>query len=439
MSKPNNQSVMIPEPSFTIPKLSPGFEASITLPGSKSIALRQLAMSALVSGISRITGIPECDDTDAMIDCLEALGVIIERQEGSILVTGPMDFGAKPVKLNARMSGASTRLLIGLAALRTGSTVIDGHDSLRVRTNAPLFDVLRHHGCQIDSDDGRLPATMCGPINVQDVLRIDGSLSSQYITALMVIAPVLAHRRGIDQQVIHIDGDLVSRPYIDITLNEMSKRGIAGHWATPETLCIPAADYAAGSYVVEGDASAASYFSGLATLHQGTVTLTNLDATSVQGDYGFCNIMESLGATIDRQGMTRIRGPKQLSPLSHIDMQEMPDVAPTLIAMAPLLPAPIEITGLQSLHHKECDRLECPATEHRAMGVSLRTTHSSILIEPLLETEPTAHRLTTYHDHRMAMAFATLGSAYGNLSVDDKNVVNKTYPNFWEDYISLQT
>ena len=159
---------------------------------------------------------------------------------------------------------------------------------------------------------------------------------------------MLAHRQGIDQQVILIEGDLVSRPYIDITLNEMSKRSVLGGWASPETLCIPAADYAAGSYVVEGDASAASYFSALATLHRGTVTLTNLDASSVQGDYGFCNIMELLGATVDRQGMTRICGPKELSPLPHIDMQEMPDVALTLIAMAPLLPAPIEITGLQS-------------------------------------------------------------------------------------------
>ena len=430
---------MIPEPSFTIPKLSPGFDASITLPGSKSIALRQLAMSALVSGTSRITGIPECDDTDAMIDCLKALGVTIETQESSLLVIGPMDFGPQTVKLNARMSGASTRLLIGLAALRTGSTLIDGHESLRVRTNAPLFDVLRQHGCQIHSDDGRLPATISGPVDVQDILRIDGSLSSQYITALMVIAPVLAQRRGISQQVIHIDGDLVSRPYIDITLNEMSKRSVVGHWATTESLHIPAADYADGSYVVEGDASAASYFSALATLHQGSVTLTNLDATSVQGDYGFCHVMELLGATVERQGMTRIRGPKQLRALSQIDMQDMPDVALTLIAMAPLLPAPIEITGLQSLHHKECDRLECPAAELKAMGVSLSTTYASILIEPLLQRTPCAHRLTTYHDHRMAMAFATLGSAFGTLSVDDKTVVNKTYPNFWADYIQLQT
>ena len=121
----------------------------------------------------------------------------------------------------------------------------------------------------------------------------------------------------------------------------------------------------------------------------------------------------------------------------QIDMQDMPDVALTLIAMSPALAAPIEISGLQSLHHKECDRLECPATEMSAMGIDLSTDHSSIAVKPLADQAPKAHTLTTYHDHRMAMAFATLGSAYGNLTVDDKAVVNKTYPDFWHDYARL--
>ncbi|MDB2415881.1 3-phosphoshikimate 1-carboxyvinyltransferase [Pseudomonadales bacterium] len=423
--------------SFAIASLSRGFEASITLPGSKSIALRQLAISALVDGVSHIKGIPACDDTDAMIDCLSALGVSIERTGNDVTVQGPMDFGDTPVSLNPRMSGASTRLLIALAALRSGVTSIDGHPSLQIRTNQPLFEVLSRHGCEISSDEGTLPADIRGPIQVQDTLEIDGSLSSQYITALMLIAPVLAQRQGRDEQSLHITGDLVSRPYLEITRNEMDKRRVPCDWIDKKTLSIPSIEYQAGDYLVEGDASAASYFLALATLHGGTITLTNLDATSVQGDYGFCDVMEALGSTVERQGRTRISGPGTLSPLSVIDMQEMPDVALTLIAMAPLLPAPIEITGLQSLHHKECDRLECPAQELRAMGVDLATTYSSITIEPLNHRETKAHTLTTYHDHRMAMAFSTLGSAFGNLTVDDKNVVNKTYPSFWDDYAQL--
>jgi 3-phosphoshikimate 1-carboxyvinyltransferase len=422
---------------FTVAKLPRGFDATVTLPGSKSIALRQLAISALVEGVSHVQGVPQCDDTDAMIECLQALGVAIETTERGLKITGPMDFGDRPINLDARMSGASTRLLIALAALRQGVTRIDGHPSLRARTNQPLFDVLSAHGCQITNDGSGLPVEIQGPMRGEKALIIDGSLSSQYITALMVIAPILAKNQGAQEQHIVIQGDLVSRPYLDITLNEMRKRAVTGHWTQSSQLSIPAQTYQGGDYLVEGDASAASYFSALATLHGGSVTLTNLDASSVQGDYAFGEVMEALGAQVERQGMTRITGPATLTALDRIDMQDMPDVALTLIAMAPLLPSPIEITGLQSLHHKECDRLECPAKELTAMGVSLSTTQSSIRIEPLKDKQPQAHLLTTYHDHRMAMAFATIGSAYGGLTVDDKSVVNKTYPNFWTDYALL--
>ena len=428
---------MIPDHTFLIPKLSSGFEASITLPGSKSIALRQLAISALVDGVSHISGVPICDDTDAMINCLRAYGVTIDTESGVTRVKGPMDFGSAHVELDARMSGASTRLLIALAALRSGGTSINGHESLQVRTNAPLFKVLRDNGCEVTSDAGTLPAVIHGGLTSNGPMQIDGSLSSQYITALTVIAPLLAARRGASSQMIEIQGDLVSRPYIDITLNEMSKRSVDGQWLANGTLSLPAAHYQPGKFTVEGDASAASYFSALATLHAGTVTLTNLDETTVQGDYAFCNILESLGASVEREGHTRICGPQKLFPMHQVDMQSMPDVALTLIAMSALLPEPIEITGLQSLHHKECDRLECPAKELKSMGIELSTTHSSIKIAPLGNRRPAAHLLTTYHDHRMAMAFATLGSVHGSITIDDKAVVNKTYPNFWTDYERL--
>lgn len=429
---------MIPDNTFLIPKLSPGFEATVTLPGSKSIALRQLAIAALVEGTSHITGIPKCDDTDAMIDCLRALGVAIDEDTSGTCITGPMDFGSGHVELNSRMSGASTRLLIALAALRNGSTRIDGHESLRVRTNAPLFEVLRDKGCDVTSDAGTLPAVIHGGLTSNGPLHIDGSLSSQYITALTVIAPILARRQALPTQRIHIEGDLVSRPYIDITLNEMGKRSVVGKWVDDTVLSLPAADYLPGEFVIEGDASAASYFLALATLHAGRVTLTNLDETTVQGDYLFCNVMESLGSSIERHSQTHITGPQKLLPLRRIDMQEMPDVALTLIAMSPLLAEPIEITGLQSLHYKECDRLECPAKEMRAMGIELNTTYDSIIVSPLGKYVPKIHTLNTYHDHRMAMAFATLASAYGTLTIDDKAVVNKTYPAFWDDYQRLQ-
>lgn len=391
-------------------------------------------MAALAQGTTYLTGIPDCDDTQAMIDCLIELGVSIKADGRNTIVKGPMDFGHSTVNLNARMSGASTRLLIGMAALRKGVTYIDGHLSLRARSNQPLFDVLQKHGCSVESASGGLPATITGPIEVSPSLTIDGSLSSQYITALLLIAPMTCPESG---QIVSISGDLVSKPYLDITLNEMSKSGVKAHWHDEKTIFVEQSQYQSGQRTVEGDATAATYFAALATVHGGSVTLTNIDQTTHQGDYKFCSVMEALGAKIEREGHTRIVGPSQLTPLPEVDMQAMPDAALTLIAMSPLLPGANTITGLQSLHHKECDRLECPATELRAMGVTVSTTFDTITIAATDPATLNPHTLTTYHDHRMAMAFSLLGSRCETLQIDDKLVVNKTYPNYWQDYNKL--
>ena len=419
---------------FKVEKLSSGFDTDITLPGSKSIALRQLAIAALCDGTTELRGIPACDDSAAMLDCIAALGAWVTKHPEHITVKGPIDFSDRTIKLDARMSGASTRLLIGLAALRSGNTLIDGHESLRARTNKPLLGLLEAQGCSVASDDGHLPVTIRGPIRPTTTLQIDGSLSSQYITALLIAAP--GYSSG-STQTIEITGELVSKPYIDITLNEMHKRGVDAEWIDEHRLQVPPANYQDGSVSVEGDATAATYFAALATLHSSRITLTNLGRDSRQGDYGFLSVMETLGASVERDTTTRITGPAQVAELSNIDMQTMPDAALTLIAMATLLPEPIHIVGLSSLHHKECDRLECPAKELTDMGVALSTSYDSIRIQPTPVHKLKSHTLTTYHDHRMAMAFSLLGSFSGSLSIDDKRVVDKTYPNFWQDYERL--
>ncbi|MEM7101094.1 MAG: 3-phosphoshikimate 1-carboxyvinyltransferase [Pseudomonadota bacterium] len=418
---------------YVIPTLPNPFNVRMALPGSKSIALRQLAIAALCQGKTRIKGLPPCDDIDAMLDCLSKLGVAIDGDYAEMTVSGPMNFHGD-IKLDARMSGASTRLLIGLASLRHGRTTIDGHPSLRVRTNTPLFDVLRTHGCRVDSNDGTLPAVIHGNLNAPDTIQIDGSLSSQYITALMVIAPL----SGSDSLRIEITGELVSRPYLNITANEMKKRGCPVTWANPTTLLIHAGQYSGGEITVEGDATAATYFAGLATLHNSHIEVSNLGNASEQGDYEFFSIMEALGAKVTRSTtQTKIQGPKTLSALPEIDMTAMPDAALTLLAMGPLLAGGIKITGLSSLHHKECDRLECPAREFAALGVDCETTYESISFQPH-RGELKDHILNTYHDHRMAMAFSLFASCTQPLPIDDKAVVAKTFPNYWDTYSSLQ-
>ena len=417
---------------FVIQPIRQPFDVSVTLPGSKSIALRQLTIAALTNGVTQLHGLPPCDDIDAMLDCLTALGVRQTGSYDSLTLHGPMQMQGN-VTLNARMSGASTRLLIGLAAIRQGTTTIDGHPSLRVRTNAPLFDVLRQHGCAVDSDNGQLPAVIHGGFEPTNPIQIDGSLSSQYITALMVIAPLLA-KQSID---IEITGALVSRPYLDITAAELSKRGIAASWIDTNRLQIQCGEYQTGAATVEGDATAATYFAALATLHGSRIQLTNLGQSTQQGDYQFFAIMEQLGANVSRsETQTIIQGPEKLQSLAQIDMTTMPDAALTLIAMGPLLPDGIHITGLSSLHHKECDRLLCPANEFASLGVSTDTTDDTIRLHPAA-SPLVSHQLNTYHDHRMAMAFSVFASRTEPLPIDDARVVDKTFPAYWDEYLRL--
>ena len=425
----------MPDNQYLIPKIDNPFDVSIALPGSKSIALRQMAMCTMTEGKSVLRGVPICDDILAMEDCLKKLGLLVTAKEDVMEITGPMNLSA-PVSLDARMSGASTRLLIALAALRDGTTHIDGHESLRARTNKPLLEVLESAGCKVDSAEGHLPLSINGPIKTVSSLRIDGSLSSQYATALLLMAA--GHNEQVNSQVV-ISGELVSKPYIDITLNEMKKRGVHASWRGDQEIQIDKTTrYQNEEVLIEGDATAATYAATLACIHEGTVTFKNLGDQSLQGDYQYFQILREMGATVSTtSGTTTVQGPKQFKKLATADMKNMPDAALTLIALAPLLQEELTISGLSSLHHKECDRLECSATELLKMGITVEKTHETITIQPTARRNIQKATLSTYHDHRMAMAFSLIGSVCGQLTVDDKNVVDKTYPNFWKDYENL--
>ncbi len=420
--------------SYQIPPLTKRFDTQVTLPGSKSIALRQLAMSALVNGKTTLRGIPECDDIDAMIECLGNLGAKIQQRNNELEISGPIDLSDKTVSINARMSGASTRILIGMAALRKGLTRIDGHESLRKRTNEPLLNALEQMGCYVKRERGGLPVEIKGPV-MSPGFEIAGNISSQYVTALLLISPFVNREKSV---VINITGDLVSKPYIDITVNEMRKRGLRIRWSGSRHLVVESGSYSDGEYSIEGDATAASYFSAIATIHNSSVNFPNLGSNTVQGDYFFFEVMEQLGAKVEREDQsTNVSGSIQLEGLGDLDMNNHPDVALTLIAMSPLIPGTTKISGLSSLHHKECDRLDCPAAEFKIMGVPFRKTDTSITIDEITTGSIKPHTLCTYHDHRMAMAFSVLASKTGSITIDDKNVVDKTYPNYWVDYQSL--
>jgi 3-phosphoshikimate 1-carboxyvinyltransferase len=266
-------------------------------------------------------------------------------------------------------------------------------------------------------------------------VRVPGTISSQFLTSLLTIAPLIEGGLSIE-----VEGELTSKPYVDLTLDEMAKFGAQVENHGYRRLVVQQQPYRAGSIDVEGDASAASYFAALATLHGGRITLSNLGTRTRQGDYGFFALSEKLGASVQRQAdSTTITGPQRLDTAfeGDVDMSSMPDVAPTLMMLAPFLARPTRLTGLATLRVKECDRIAAPTRELRKVGVTVEEGPDWMRIEPLPASRaaaPEVVEIETYHDHRIAMSFGVLGSRLPGLRILDPGCVAKTYPNYWRDW-----
>ncbi len=417
-----------------IERLRRPFALDIALPGSKSIALRQLLISSLADAPSVLDGVAESEDGAAMLGAVARLGCEVERQGAQVrIVPGEAPPGA--VELDLGMSGTSLRLLLARAMLRAETTRFTGHAQLHHRPNADLLDALAEAGCRVESADGFLPIAIAGLPRGRGTnetpptaTTLRTSVSSQYLSGLMLSAPRLA--RGLT---IRLEGERTSASYLRITEGEMRRRGASVEVLDEATVRVPPARYQGGSFVVEGDASAATYHAAMATLHGGSVTFGNLGDDTRQGDYGFIGLCERIGATVERRaGRTRIEGPQELKPLGTVDMGDMPDAAPTAMAMAPFLPEPTRIEGIASLRVKECDRIACSAKELRKSGVAVEEFADAMAIQPCPALG--AATFETYEDHRMAMALSVLASMIGGCTVLGAECVAKTYAAYWEDF-----
>ncbi len=431
---------MSPFPAFLDlePWQQGSFHFETPLPGSKSLTLRDCAIAALADGASTIRFPGECDDYWRMKDCLRRLGIEVDDSvEGVVRITGRGgEFDGGDIELEVGQSAVSTRLLLAMAALRTGRTLIDGHISMRNRPNKALVDALASLGARMDSTkDGHLPTTVMGTRRLRGPVRVPSDISSQYLTSLLIIAPLID-----DGLTIEVEGQLTSKPYVDLTLDEMAKFGVTVDNQGYQTLRVEAGGYRASSIDVEGDASAASYFAALATLHGGRITLSNLGNGTRQGDYAFFGLCEKLGARVERtSSRTVIEGPRKLAAGfdGAVDMTSMPDVAPTLMMLAPFLSRATRITGLATLRVKECDRIAAPTRELRKLGVTVEEGPDYMVIEAYdakSSVRPEIVEIETYHDHRIAMSFGVLGSRLPGLRILDPGCVAKTYPNYWKDW-----
>lgn len=414
---------------YPIPRIAGSFATEVTLPGSKSLALRHVVMSTLADGPTELAGVPRCEDVDAMMGAVRQLGVAVKREGKSAKLTPSAVPFASDVDLHLGMSGVSLRLLLAHAALRTSTTNFSGHRQLHQRPNADLLDALRVVGCEIEaSEDGRLPITVTGPASPAAETSLITDVTSQYLSGLMLSAPGLPAGLA-----IALHGERTSASYVEVTANEMARRGI--HVETPDeaTVVVPPGTYRGGEIMIEGDASAATYHAALATLHGGCLTFTNLGNSTRQGDYRFFELCERTGARVSRENhRTTIQGPESPGAVGDAHMIDMPDAAPTLMAMAPFLPAPTRITGLATLRVKECDRIACGARELRKAGVQVDEFDDAMTVHPAPHLKPAG--FDTYEDHRMAMALSVVASKVGNCVIRGAECVAKTYADYWEDF-----
>ena len=406
-------------------------------PGSKSITNRALVCAALAAGQSRLAGALRSDDTVVMIEGLRQLGIDVAA-DGSgreIEVTGcDGQPPATAAELFVGNSGTTARFLTALATLGSGAYRIHGVPRMHQRPISDLLDALRALGADVASEAG----DGCPPVIVRAAgleggrVTIRGDVSSQFLSGLLLSAPCA--REPVE---IVVDGPLVSKPYVQMTLSVMSEFGmVVGGADEFDRFFVPCGlGYHGNDYAIEPDASAASYFFAAAAVTGGQVTVSGLSRDSLQGDVAFCDCLARMGCRVRYKSdrITVAGGPLKGI---EIDMADISDTAQTLAAVALFAEGPTTITGIAHVRHKETDRIAALATELRKLGATVEEQPSGLRIVP---GPLHGARVDTYDDHRMAMSLALVGLAVPGVAINDPGCTAKTYPDFFHDLDAIRT
>lgn len=384
-------------------------ETRVSLPLSKSISNRALIINALTDSALPLKKVAKCDDTDVMV-------VALSSDEACV---------------NIGAAGTAMRFLTAYFSSRQGREImIDGTERMRHRPIAVLVDALRACGATIEyvGEDGYPPLRISGKKLQGGKITLSASVSSQYISALLMVAPTM--EQGLS---LTLEGDIISRPYIMMTLSMMHQWGVKSEFIG-NTIAIAPQKYIPVDFEVEADWSAASYWYEIAALSSGDVSLHGLSRQSVQGDSEVSKYFEKLGInTHFNDGIVELEPSPDLSPRLNIDLSDQPDLAQTIVVTSCMLGIPFHITGLSTLKIKETDRLEALRTELLKLGVKLTIERESELIwdgsrRPVYEFPV----IDTYEDHRMAMAFAPVSLFVPGIVINNIEVVSKSYPDYWQ-------
>jgi 3-phosphoshikimate 1-carboxyvinyltransferase len=414
----------LPDP-FPIEPLEAPPDALVALPGSKSITNRALVAAAMAEGRTTLEGVLFADDTRAMIEGLRSLGISVETDEESATVRVEGCGGELPgieASVHARQSGTTGRFLTPVAALGAAPVLVDGDQQLRDRPMGDQIAALREMGVRVEElgDPGRLPLRLTGPLRAGGI-ALAADVSSQFLSGLLLAGAV----NGLDAR---LTTAAVSRPYLDMTAKVMRSFGAQVSDDDGTAWTVGGGYISPGTYVIEPDASAASYFLAAAAITGGRVRLEGLGSSSMQGDVGFAEVLAEMGASVDMgPNHIEVRG----APLRgiEVDLRHISDTAPTLAVVAAFATGPTVITDIGFVKGKESDRIGAPVHELQRCGVDAEEIEGGMIIRP--EGRPLAATFDTYDDHRMAMAFALVGLVVPGVAVRNPGCVAKTFPGFF--------
>ncbi|ECJ5890857.1 3-phosphoshikimate 1-carboxyvinyltransferase [Salmonella enterica subsp. salamae] len=413
-------------------------DGAINLPGSKSVSNRALLLAALACGKTVLTNLLDSDDVRHMLNALSALGInyTLSADRTRCDITGNGGALRAPGALELFLGNAGTAMRPLAAALCLGQNeiVLTGEPRMKERPIGHLVDALRQGGANIDylEQENYPPLRLRGGFTGGDV-EVDGSVSSQFLTALLMTAPLAPK-----DTIIHVKGELVSKPYIDITLNLMKTFGveIANHHYQQFVVKGGQQYQSPGRYLVEGDASSASYFLAAGAIKGGTVKVTGIGRNSMQGDIRFADVLEKMGATIT-WGDDFIACTRGELHAIDMDMNHIPDAAMTIATTALFAKGTTTLRNIYNWRVKETDRLFAMATELRKVGAEVEEGHDYIRIMPPAKLHHAD--IGTYNDHRMAMCFSLVALSDTPVTILDPKCTAKTFPEYFEQLARMST
>jgi 3-phosphoshikimate 1-carboxyvinyltransferase len=404
-----------------------GREQLIQVPGSKSIANRALICASLANSSSTITNCAPGDDTQAMLEALKNLGVETDRDGTTVRIHSQINLeNTQPLELQTRLAGTTSRFLTALCALRVGQTTIDGYAPLRKRPMTGLHDALSSLGASVKCLNiaGHLPVIVQRGSSWQARIAIDSTTSSQFTSALMMIAPYFPN--GLE---IELRGEVISRGYLDMTVAVMRAFGAQTEIAE-NVIWVSPGVYRGGDFAVEPDASSASYPSAVAAVTGRQVTIVGLSRNSLQRDVEFLDVLSQMGCDVRQrpEGISISRDVARPLRGVTVDMSQISDCVPTLAVVALFADTPTTVSGVGFIRAKESDRIGDLASELRKLGAQIDEHNDGFTVTPVALHGAS---LATHDDHRLAMAFAIAKLRIGGVEVQNPEVVSKSWPDYF--------